>query len=44
MVVVVEVGLSGENVTVVARDGVLLSLMNVTSASHVAASSSELVL
>ena len=44
MVVVIEVGLSGENVMVVAHDGVLLSLISVTSASHVAASSSELLL
>ena len=44
MVVVIEVGLSGENVMVVAHDGVLLSFISVTSASHVAVSSSELVL
>ena len=44
MVVVVDIGLSGENVTVVAHDGVLLSLMKVTSASQAAASSSELML
>ena len=44
MVVVVDMGLSGENVTVVAHDGVLLSLMKVTSASQADASSSELVL
>ena len=37
-------GRPGENVTVVAHDGVLLSLMKVTSASQAAVSSSELVL
>ena len=40
----VDTDLSGENVTVVAHDGVRLSLMKVTSASQAPASSSELVL
>ena len=40
----VDMGYPGENGTVVAQDGVLLSFMKVTSTSQAAVSSSEVVL